>query len=297
MSHLGIAVAGVFSLSEAMLPAVLVLLVAHGISAGVQYFLIGVAERMTGTRNIDEMGGLAHKAPAFSFLFGAAGVMALAVPGTAGFVGEFTVLLSLWDLSPVCAGIMGFSMILSAAYVLRFIQKVIFGEAKHECKEGVKVSGLEGVAYGAMLVLLLTFGFHPAFVTDSLHLHDAVAAEQAEGAPVAEEVVEEEVEEEEEGEVEPLESHIVTSSDIAKLDSSLIQAGFSEEERKELIKQVIETEANIARSTTLALEKQAREETQVRGVEDKDYELNDAEMEGHPATDAAPVNEKEASND
>jgi NADH-quinone oxidoreductase subunit M len=110
MSHLGIAVAGVFSLSEAMLPAVLVLLVAHGISAGVQYYLIGVAERMTGTRNIDEMGGLAHKNPAFSFLFGAAGVMALAVPGTAGFVGEFSVLLSLWDLSALCAGIMGFVM-------------------------------------------------------------------------------------------------------------------------------------------------------------------------------------------
>ena len=177
------------------------------------------------------------------------------MPGTAGFVGEFTVLLSLWDLSPVCAGIMGFSMILSAAYVLRFIQKVIFGEAKHECKEGVKVSGLEGVAYGAMLVLLLTFGFHPAFVTESLHLYDAPAAEQAEETAVTEEVIEEEVEEEEEGEVEPLESHIVNSSDIAKLDSSLIQAGFSEEERKELIKQVIETEANIARSTALALEK------------------------------------------
>ena len=76
-----------------------------------------------------------------------------------------------------------------------------------------------------------------------------------------------------------------------------MKAGFSEEERKELIRQVIETEANIARSTVLAQEKQAREETQVRGVEDKDYELNDAEMEGHPATDAAPVNEKEASND
>lgn len=299
MSHLGIAVAGVFSLSEAMLPAVLVLLVAHGISAGVQYYLIGIAERMTGTRDIEEMGGLAHKAPAFSFLFGAAGVMALAVPGTAGFIGEFTVLLSLWDLSPFCAGIMGFSMILSAAYVLRFIQKVIFGEAKRECKEGVKVSGLEGVAYGAMLLLLLVFGFHPSFVTESLLINDASAVEQTEGAPVDEEqVVEEEVEEEEEGEVEPLESHIVTSSDIGKLDSSLVKAGFSEEERKELIRQVIETEANIARSTVLAQEKQAREEeTQVRGVEDKDYELNDAEMDAHPATDAAPVNEKEASND
>ena len=105
-------------------------------------------------------------------------------------------------------------------------------------------------------------------------------------------VVEESVEEEEELEdpesVEPLESHIVTSEDVGKLDSSLVAAGFSEEERKELIKQVIETEANMARATALALEKQKREEeTQVRSVADKDYELNDTEMDG----------EKEASNE
>ena len=290
MSHLGIAVAGVFSLSEAMLSAVLVLLVAHGISAGVQYFLIGVAERMTGTRNIDEMGGLSHRNPVFSFLFGTAGVLALAVPGTAGFVGEFSVLLSLWDLSPICAGIMGFVMILSAAYVLRFIQKVIFGTPAREYTDGKRIAGLEGFAYGAMLVLLLVFGFHPAFITDSLNIYSEPAAEQAapeEGlAEEAEEV--EEMEEEDPGEVEPLESHIVTSADIAKLDSSLINAGFSEEERREMIKQVIETEANIAKATAYAIEKQQREEdvSSVRDLGDKDYELNDAEM-----------NEKEANND
>ena len=290
MSHLGIAVAGVFSLSEAMLSAVLVLLVAHGISAGVQYFLIGAAERMTGTRNINEMGGLSHRNPVFSFLFGTAGVLALAVPGTAGFIGEFSVLLSLWDLSPVCAGIMGFCMILSAAYVLRFIQKVIFGKPAREYTDGKRVAGLEGFTYGVMLALLLVFGFHPSFITDSLHIYNEPAAEQsAAEAPVDEELTEiEEFEEEDPDSVEPLESHIVTSADIAKLDSSLINAGFSEEERREMIKQVIETEANIAKATAYAIEKQQREEdvSSVRDLGDKDYELNDSEM-----------NEKEANND
>lgn len=260
MSHLGLAVAGVFSLSEAMLPAVLVLLVAHGISAGVQYFLMGVGERMTGTRNINEMGGLAGKNPVFSFLFGAAGVMALAVPGTAGFVGEFAVLLSLWDMGPLCAVVMGFSMILSAAYVLRFIQKVIFGKQAREYEEGQRTSALEGFSFGVMLLLLLVFGFHPAFITNSLHLFDDAAVEQmaaagkpveaAEGAASVEAAESDSSAVEEEAiETEPLESHIVTSADIAQLDSTLKAAGFSEEERKDLIKQVIETEANMAKAT------------------------------------------------
>jgi NADH-quinone oxidoreductase subunit M len=295
MSHLGIAVAGVFSLSEAMLPAVLVLLVAHGISAGVQYYLIGVAERMTGTRNIDEMGGLAHKNPAFSFLFGAAGVMALAVPGTAGFVGEFSVLLSLWDLSALCAGIMGFVMILSAAYVLRFIQKVIFGKPAREYTEGKRCGHLEGFAYGVMLVLLLVFGFHPSFITNSLHLYEddvieQVVEENVDAVPVDE--IDEEIEEESE----PLESHIVSSADIAKLDSSLTQAGFSEEERKELIKQVIETEANMAKATAVAAEKQQREEEEarIRDAANKAYEEFDVPMESQ---DESAVKSEEVSND
>ena len=301
MSHLGIAVAGVFSPSEAMLSAVLVLLVAHGISAGVQYFLMGVAERMTGTRDIEEMGGLAHKKPAFSFLFGAAGVMALAVPGTAGFVGEFTVLLSLWDLNPVFAGIMGFTMILSAAYVLRFIQKVIFGKANREPVEGERTSRLEGFAYGAMLLLLLAFGMHPSFVTNSLSIYSEPSAiEEVEEEPAAAADPADAYEEEDPDSVEPLESHIVTSADIAKLDSSLVKAGFSEEERKELIRQVIETEANMARATAHAIEKQQREEeTEVRDVADREYELLDSERAENGAAPEETVqqNEKEASND
>ena len=225
MSHLGFAVAGVFSLSEAMLPAVLVLLVAHGISAGVQYFLMGVAERMTGTRNITEMGGLSGKNPVFSFLFGTAGVMALAVPGTAGFVGEFTVLLSLWDLGPLPALVGGFCLILSATYVLRFIQKVIFGKPAREYQEGARTTALEGVSFGSMLALLLAFGLHPAFVTNSLHLFEETATEEA-----ATELVEEVAE--------PAEEHLMTVEELRELDSTLAASGFSEEERKALLAQI-----------------------------------------------------------
>ncbi len=233
MSHLGFAVAGVFSLSEAMLPAVLVLLVAHGISAGVQYFLIGVAERMTGTRNIEEMGGLSGKNPVFSFLFGAAGVMALAVPGTAGFVGEFTVLLSLWDLGLLPALVGGFCLILSATYVLRFIQKVIFGKPARDYQEGARTTALEGVAFGSMLVLLLAFGLHPAFVTNSLHLFDEVVTEEASATEVVEE-----------GE-EAVPDHSMTDEDIRQLDSTLAASGFTEEERKALIAQIQDVEQSI----------------------------------------------------
>lgn len=224
MGHLGLAVAGVFSLSEAMLPAVLVLLVAHGISAGAQFYLMGIAERMAGTRELDKLGGLSSKNPVFSTLFGFAGVMALAVPGTAGFVGEFSVLLTLWDMGPLPALVAGFTLILSAAYMLRFIQKVIFGKQAREYEEGRRTMPLEGVSIAVMLLLLLVFGFHPAYVTDSLNetevTEDPAAAQVLNSAALNN------------GEA-PM-----TAEEIHQLDSTLAAAGFKDDERASIIAQM-----------------------------------------------------------
>ena len=237
MGHLGLAVAGVFSGSEAMFPAVLVLLVAHGISAGAQFFLMGIAERMTGTRELDQLGGLSSKNPVFATLFGFAGVMALAVPGTAGFVGEFSVLLSLWDVGPLPALAAGFTLILSAAYMLRFIQKVIFGKAAREYEEGTRTMPLEGFSIGVMLSLLLVFGFHPAFVTDSLNqveeVEDTAAAQVLQDASINQG------------------NAPMTEEEIHQLDSTLAAAGFKDDERASIIAQMKGenvSEANVANS-------------------------------------------------
>ena len=224
MGHLGLAVAGVFSLSEAMLPAVLVLLVAHGISAGAQFYLMGIAERMAGTRELDQLGGLSSKNPVFSTLFGFAGVMALAVPGTAGFVGEFSVLLALWDMGPLPALVAGFTLILSAAYMLRFIQKVIFGKQAREYEEGRRTMPLEGVSIAVMLLLLLVFGFHPAYVTDTLN--EAEATED----PAAVQVLNNAALNNGEA---PM-----TAEEIHQLDSTLAAAGFKDDERASIIAQM-----------------------------------------------------------
>ena len=258
MGHLGLAVAGVFSLSEAMLPAVLVLLVAHGISAGVQFYLAGVAERMTGTRDITLMGGLAGKNPVFSTLFGFAAIMALAVPGTAGFVGEFTVLLAIWDMGPFPAVVAGFCLILSAAYMLRFVQKVIFGKQAREYEEGKRMTALEGSAFGIMVALLLTFGVHPAFITNSLHLFDEDAIEEMsklsgqEGEP-AEALPADSLAEQSSEASEALEEHHpMTEKEIAQLDSTLAEAGFDESERAALIQQMIAADAAQANESAQA---------------------------------------------
>lgn len=255
MSHLGLAVAGVFSLSESMLPAVLVLLVAHGLCAGAQFFLMGIAERFAGTRDIEQLGGLSSRNPVFSSTFGFIAVLSLAVPGTAGFVGEFTVLMSLWDMGPLPALAAGFCLILSAAYVLRFVQKVIFGKPAREYEDGKRMTALEGSSVGIMGILLLVFGMHPAFITNALQLFDESAVQEMDKVTHPAEVQESQTVEavdDTTGEAIADENiaavaQPMTEDDLQQLDSNLKANGFSDEERAQLIAQLKEmSEAEVA---------------------------------------------------
>lgn len=247
MGHLGLAVAGVFSLSESMLPAVLVLLVAHGLSAGAQFYLMGIAERFAGTRDIEQLGGLAKRNPVFGSLFGFVAVLSLAVPGTAGFVGEFTVLMSLWDMGPLPALVAGLCLILSAAYMLRFVQKVIFGTPARQYEDGKRMTALEGSSIGIMGVLLLVFGMHPAFITNALQLFDENAVQEMnkvshpETAPVESSTVEapaDVVDDATADENVAAVAQPMTEEDLRQLDSNLKANGFSDEERASLIAQL-----------------------------------------------------------
>ncbi|MDD5941348.1 NADH-quinone oxidoreductase subunit M [Fibrobacter sp.] len=247
MGHLGLAVAGVFSLSESMLPAVLVLLVAHGLSAGAQFYLMGIAERFAGTRDIEQLGGLAKRNPVFGSLFGFVAVLSLAVPGTAGFVGEFTVLMSLWDMGPLPALVAGLCLILSAAYMLRFVQKVIFGTPARQYEDGKRMTALEGSSIGIMGVLLLVFGMHPAFITNALQLFDENAVQEMnkvshpETAPVESSTVEASADVVDDATADENVAAVaqpMTEEDLQQLDSNLKANGFSDEERASLIAQL-----------------------------------------------------------
>ena len=271
MGHLGLAVAGVFSLSESMLPAVLVLLVAHGLSAGAQFYLMGIAERFAGSRDLDKLGGLAAKNPVFSSLFGFVAVLSLAVPGTAGFVGEFTVLMSLWDMGPIPALAAGLCLILSASYMLRFVQKVIFGKPAREYTDGKRMTALEGSSIGIMGVLLLVFGMHPAFITNALQLFDENAVQEmnkishqtevtsdatveASADTTCESVVDENI---------AAVAQPMTEDELRQLDSNLKANGFTDEERASLIaqlKNMSESEVADAENASESNEATANEE-------------------------------------
>ena len=169
MSHLGLAMAGLFCLDDVVTAGVAVMLIGHGLTAGGLFFFSGIVQKWTGSSDIKLYGAFATTNPIFASIFGFLGIAAVAVPCTVGFVGEFLILQGLFNSGfAFFAVIGGICIICSAAYILRLIKNVLFGPVpENSGRANVSLSKFEGVAAVPIIVLILYFGLHPAPILNS----------------------------------------------------------------------------------------------------------------------------------
>jgi len=181
LAHLGLAVIGCFTLYQSAIDGVVLMMVAHGLSAGALFLLAALPEQWKNTRNLGSFGGLASKSPLFSALFMIACMAAVAVPGSLGFVAEFLILQGIWQtMGPWIALAAGLSAILSAAYTLRLVQKLLFGKAEgsvgHDAhghatpafEGGPEIRRSEALAIVPLVLALFVLGIAPSLVLRSI---------------------------------------------------------------------------------------------------------------------------------
>ncbi|MDR1811993.1 MAG: NADH-quinone oxidoreductase subunit M [Candidatus Fibromonas sp.] len=169
MSHLGLAVAGLFCLDNVVNGGVAVMLVGHGLTAGGLFFFGGIVQRWTGSTDIKQYGAFASTNPIYAAIFGFIGIAAIAIPSTVGFVGEFLILQGLFNSGfAFFALIGGIGIVFSAAYMLRLIKNVLFGPIPENSRQGdLSLSNFESAAAVPIIALILYFGLHPAPILNS----------------------------------------------------------------------------------------------------------------------------------
>jgi len=128
ISHMGIVTLGTFALEGDALNGAVYMMVAHGLSSAALFFAAGFIYDRIHSYNMDDLGGLARYLPNFAVAFMIAGLAGIGLPGLAGFVAEFLVLLGTFRNYPVWAFIAGTGMILGAAYFLYMYKRVMFEE-------------------------------------------------------------------------------------------------------------------------------------------------------------------------
>ena len=157
VSHLGFVMLGIASFTTTALVGSVYQMLNHGISTGALFFMVGMLYDRRHTRAIADFGGLKTVMPWFSALFLLVCLSSIAVPGFNGFVGEFLILMGSWGFDWRLVVVASAGVILSAAYILWMVQRVLYGEVAHEENRSLPDLSLRETAILVPLVALALF--------------------------------------------------------------------------------------------------------------------------------------------
>ena len=153
VAHMGFVTIGIFSLTKQGLEGSIIQMMSHGLISAALFLCVGVVYDRYHSRMISSYGGL---------VFMIFCLAALGLPGTSGFVGEFLVLVGVFQKNIVVGVLASLGVILAAAYMLWLYKRVIFGKVTiSEIKEMVDLNKTEIYIFASLAFLTLFFGFYP----------------------------------------------------------------------------------------------------------------------------------------
>ena len=137
-------------------------MMSHGLISAALFLCVGVVYDRYHSRMISSYGGLVNFMPKYAFVFMIFTLAALGLPGTSGFVGEFLVLIGVFQINVVVAVLASLGVILAAAYMLWLYRRVVFGRiASSEIKEMTDLNKTEMYIFASLVFLTLFFGVYP----------------------------------------------------------------------------------------------------------------------------------------
>ena len=160
VSHLGFVLLGIFAWNELALQGAVMQMVAHGLSTGALFVLVGALQDRLHTRDLGRMGGLWPAIPRFGSLALVFAMASLGLPGLGNFIGEILVLLGSYPVAPVLTAVATAGLVLGTVYALWFMQRVFFGPAREQWAVR-DLRAHEVLILAAMVVALLWLGLFP----------------------------------------------------------------------------------------------------------------------------------------
>jgi NADH-quinone oxidoreductase subunit M len=162
VSHLGFVMLGLFALNVQGIEGGILQMINHGISTGALFLIVGMIYERRHTRLISDFGGVSKKMPVFAAFFMIVTLSSIGLPGTNGFVGEFTILLGTFKSNVVYAVLGAVGIILAAIYMLRMYQRTMFGKITKPENENLKDLNLrEKLVLIPLIIAIFWIGIYP----------------------------------------------------------------------------------------------------------------------------------------
>jgi NADH-quinone oxidoreductase subunit M len=171
IAHMGFVTLGFFIFSELGISGGLVQMISHGFVSGAMFLSIGVLYDRMHSREIASYGGVANTMPkfaAFAVFFGMANA---GLPGTAGFIGEWMVILGAVQFNFWIGMLAASALIFGAAYTLWMVKRVYFGEiANDHVRDLTDINAREYLLLAVLAICTLAMGLYPKPFTDVMHV-------------------------------------------------------------------------------------------------------------------------------
>jgi len=171
IAHMGFVTLGFFIFNELGIAGGLVQMIAHGFVSGAMFLSIGVLYDRVHSREIASYGGVVNAMPkfaAFALLFSMANC---GLPGTAGFVGEWMVILGAVQFNFVIGLLAATALIFGAAYTLWMYKRVYLGDvANDHVRELKDINAREFFILAILAAAVLWMGVQPKPFTDVMHV-------------------------------------------------------------------------------------------------------------------------------
>jgi NADH-quinone oxidoreductase subunit M len=167
MAQMGLITMGLFSLNELGVDGAILQSVAHGLVSAALFLLAGLVELRTGTSAFAGLGGMARGRPVLATLLMTTGIIALAVPGSVAFAGEFLILAGVYGVGWGWSVVGATAIVLAAMYMLRLISAVLHGARGRDVAEDAPdVRPFELAIVVPLVALLLLLSAWPASISE-----------------------------------------------------------------------------------------------------------------------------------
>ncbi|MGZ4371658.1 MAG: complex I subunit 4 family protein [Gaiellaceae bacterium] len=182
LAQMGLITMGVFSVNDLGLDGSVLLMVNHGLVSTTLFLLAGMVERRTLTGELARLGGMARGRPILATVLLTTGVIALAVPLSSAFAGEFLVLAGVFRHGWAWSVVGAVAIVLAAAYVLRLLSAILhrdIGAAVSDAALDLRPAELGVVV--PLVACLLALSAWPAAITQHSFRDDHGQADVAQG--------------------------------------------------------------------------------------------------------------------
>lgn len=182
VGHMGFVTLGIFVLNVQGIEGAILQMINHGVTTGALFLCVGMIYERTHSRELDQASGIGKQMPIFVTFLAFFSLSSLAFPGTNSFIGEFLILAGGFSRNLIIAGAAIPGAILAAAYMLRMLQKVIWGGVDNPKQKLNDLNGREMVILAPFLLFVFWIGLGPEPFLSVMHTSVAHLLEQVASA-------------------------------------------------------------------------------------------------------------------